>query len=60
MRVKLMKNTQARGADWLNRDTVYEGKVVSTVPRVVRVYAPDPAEQRPYVDLPYKWLVPVM
>lgn len=58
-RFKLKKNTAARGADWLQRGTVYEGELVSTTPRLVRVFAPDPAEQRPHVDLPYDWVIPV-
>jgi hypothetical protein len=56
---KLKKNTRARAADWLNRETVYEGKLISMTSRVVRLFAPDPADQRQHVDLPYDWVIPV-
>lgn len=58
-RFKLKKNTQARGAEWLNRETVYEGRLMSMTARVVRLFAPDPEERRPHVDLPYDWVTPV-
>jgi hypothetical protein len=58
-RFMLTKNTEARGAGWLNRETVYEGKMISTASRVVRLFAPDPAHQRQHVDLPFDWVIPV-
>jgi hypothetical protein len=58
-RFKLKKNTQARGAEWLNRETVYEGKLMSETERVVRLFAPDGEERRQHVDLPYEWVIPV-
>jgi hypothetical protein len=44
---------------WLNRKTVYEGKLVSMTNRVVRLFAPDPTDQQPHVDLSYDWVIPV-
>jgi hypothetical protein len=58
-RFMLTKNTEARGAEWLNRETVYEGKMIATASRVVRLFAPDLANQRQHVDLPYDWVIPV-
>jgi hypothetical protein len=58
-RFMLKKNTQAPRAEWLNRQTVHEGKLISMTSRVVRLFAPDPANQRQHVDLPYDWVIPV-
>lgn len=44
---------------WLNRHTVYEGKLLSLVGRMVRLYAPNPLEQQQHVDLPYDWVISV-
>jgi hypothetical protein len=44
---------------WLNRHTVYEGKLLSMVGRTVRLYAPNPMEQQQHVDLPYDWVISV-
>jgi len=56
MRYKLKKNTAAPGAEWLNRDGVYEGKLMSMTSRLVRLFAPDRAERRQHVDLPIEWV----
>jgi hypothetical protein len=58
-RFMLKKNARAQAAGWLNRQTVYEGKLISMTSRVVRLFAPDPADQRQHVDLPYDWVIPV-
>lgn len=56
---KLKKNRSASNAKWLKRDTIYEGKLLSMTGRTVRLFAPDPADGRPYIDISYDWLVPV-
>lgn len=56
---KLKANRSAIGVTWLNRHTVYEGKLLSLTGRVVRLFAPNPAERRRYVDLSYDWVLPV-
>ena len=58
-RFMLKKNAKLGGASWLDRKTVYEGKLMSMTARVVRLFAPDPEERRPHVDLPYDWVIPV-
>jgi hypothetical protein len=58
-RFRLKKNANLSGASWLDRKTVYEGKLMSMTARVVRLFAPDPEERRPHVDLPYDWVIPV-
>jgi hypothetical protein len=45
--------------DWLNRNTVYEGKLISMTSRVVRLFAPDPTDRHPHVDISYDWVTPV-
>jgi len=55
----LKKKAILARAKWLNRTTVYEGKLISMVSRVVRLYAPDPADTQPHVDLSYDWVTPV-
>lgn len=44
---------------WLNRKTVYEGKLISMTNRVVRLFAPDPTDSRKHVDVSYDWVTPV-
>ena len=59
-RFMLKKNSPAGLAEWLNRKTVYEGKLISMTSRVVRLFAPvAPAEGRNYEDLSYDWVTPV-
>jgi hypothetical protein len=58
-RFMLKKTTNLSRADWLNRKTVYEGKLISMTARVVRLYAPNPTEQQQHVDLSYDWVIPV-
>jgi hypothetical protein len=45
--------------EWLNRNTVYEGKLMSMTSRVVRLFAPDPLDRHPHVDISYDWVTPV-
>jgi hypothetical protein len=47
------------GVPWLNRTTVYEGQLISMASRVVRLFAPDPKDAHPHVDLSYDWVVPL-
>ena len=56
---KLKTNRSGYRVTWLNRHTLYEGKLISMTSRVVRLFAPNPADQRPYVDLSYDWVLPV-
>lgn len=56
---KLKANRSAKRVTWLNRHTVYEGKLLSLVGRTVRLYAPNPMEQQQHVDLPYDWVISV-
>ena len=58
-RFKLKKNARAPRTEWLNRQTVYEGKLISMTSRVVRLFGPDTADQRQHIDLPYDWVIPV-
>lgn len=58
-RFMLKKNANLSGASWLDRKTVYEGKLMSMTARVVRLFPPDPAAQRRHVDLSYDWVIPV-
>ena len=59
-RFRLKKNARLTGAKWLNRETVYEGKLISMTERVVRLFPPIPSEQRPpHLDVSYDWLIPV-
>jgi hypothetical protein len=59
MRRFMLKKNVGDRVPWLNRKTVYEGKLISMTARVVRLYAPDPADAHPHVDLSYDWLTPV-
>lgn len=56
---KLKANRGQGYVTWLNRHTVYEGKLISMAGRVVRLFAPNPTERHPYVDLSYDWVIPV-
>jgi hypothetical protein len=57
---KLKTNRKVDRVTWLNRHTVYEGKLLSLTGRRVRLFAPESAvDQRPYVDLSYDWVTPV-
>ena len=58
-RFMLKKNAKLGGASWLNRKTVYEGKLMSMTERVVRLFAPDADEKQRHVDLSYDWVTPV-
>lgn len=58
-RFKLKVNRNDGRVPWLNRHTIYEGKLLSMTGRVVRLYAPDPMEQRQHVDLSYDWVTSV-
>ncbi|MBI4420777.1 MAG: hypothetical protein HY560_08125 [Gemmatimonadetes bacterium] len=57
-RFRLKKSTGLR-VKWLDRNTVYEGKLISMTRRVVRLFAPNPADEQPHVDVSYDWLTPV-
>lgn len=59
MRFRLKKNTEAPGAAWLNRETVYDGKLMSATTRLVRLFSPNPGETRPHVDVPFDWVTQV-
>lgn len=56
---KLKTNRGARTVTWLNRHTVYEGKLISMTGRTVRLFSPNPGDRRPYVDLSYDWVTPL-
>jgi len=58
-RFMLKKNARLSQAEWLNRTTVYEGKLMSMTGRIVRLFAPDPSAKQRYVDLSYDWVIPV-
>jgi hypothetical protein len=59
-RFMLKKNAKLNKAEWLDRKTVYEGKLMSMTGRVVRLFAPDPTQQTPHhVDLSYDWVIPI-
>lgn len=58
-RFRLKKNAVLGRASWLDRKTVYEGKLISMTSRVVRLFAPSPMEQQQHVDLSYDWVIPV-
>lgn len=58
-RFKLKVNRYSGHATWLNRHTVYEGKLLSMTGRIVRLFAPNPAERQQHVDLSYDWVIPV-
>lgn len=56
---KLKSNRGVRTVPWLNRHTVYEGKLLSMTARTVRLFSPNPGDGRPYVDLSYDWVTPL-
>lgn len=56
---KLKSNRGATAAGWLNRHTVYEGRLISMTARTVRLFAPDPKDPRPHVDMSYDLVMPV-
>ena len=58
-RFMLKKGKSTGSVKWLNRTTVYEGKLISMTSRVVRLFAPNPMEQQQHVDLSYDWVIPV-
>jgi hypothetical protein len=58
-RFKLKVNRGSSHITWLNRHTVYEGKLLSMTGRLVRLYAPNHMEQQQHVDLSYDWVIPV-
>jgi hypothetical protein len=58
-RFMLNKNAKLGGASWLDRKTVYEGKLMSMTARVVRLFAPDATEKQQHVDLSYDWVIPL-
>jgi len=58
-RFMLKKNAKLNVAEWLDRKTVYEGKLMSMTGRVVRLFAPDPTAGKPHVDLSYDWVIPM-
>jgi len=58
-RFKLRDTRHTVRATWLNRHTVYEGKLLSMTGRVVRLFAPNPMERQQHVDLSYDWVIPV-
>lgn len=58
-RFKLKVNRHSGRVTWLNRHTIYQGKLLSMTGRVVRLYAPNPMEQRQHVDLSYDWVTSV-
>jgi len=59
MRRFKLKKSRNVGVTWLNTKAVYEGKLLSMTARVVRLYAPDPADTRPHIDISYDWVTPV-
>ncbi|HEX9582222.1 MAG TPA: hypothetical protein VF970_14055 [Gemmatimonadales bacterium] len=56
---KLKTNKSSTRVTWLNRHTIYEGKLLSMTGRVVRLYAPNPMERDQHIDLSYDWVIPV-
>lgn len=56
---KFKKNRCPRSVEWLHRDTVYEGKLLSMTARLVRLYPPEQAEGRRHFDVSYDWLIPI-
>jgi hypothetical protein len=59
MRRFMLKKSRSVRVTWLNTKTVYEGKLISMTARVVRLYAPDPSDAHPHIDLSYDWVTPV-
>jgi hypothetical protein len=59
-RFMLKKNANTGSTEWLDRKTVYEGKLISMTDRIVRLFPADPAAQKKqHVDLSYDWVIPV-
>ncbi len=58
-RFMLKKNAVLGRAKWLDRKTVYEGKLISMTSRIVRLFAPSPTEYQAHVDLSYDWVIPL-
>lgn len=58
-RFKLKKIARLSKAKWLDRETIYEGKLLSMTGRVVRLYAPNPIEAHQHVDISYDWVIPM-
>ncbi len=56
---RFKKNRCPRSVKWLDRDGIYEGKLMSMTKRVVRLYAPEGTPDDPHVDVSYDWLIPV-
>ena len=56
---KLKSNRGVLRVSWLNRHTVYEGKLISMTARTVRLFAPNAEDPRSHIDLPYDWVTPV-
>ena len=59
MRRFMLKKGRSAKVEWLDTKTVYEGKLMSMTARVVRLYAPNPEDARPHIDLSYDWVTPV-
>lgn len=59
MRRFMLKKSRNVRVTWLNTKTIYEGKLMSMTARVVRLYAPDPADPHQHVDVSYDWVTPV-
>jgi hypothetical protein len=58
-RFKLKDHRGKSRVTWLNRHTVYEGKLISMTSRIVRLYAPNVMEREQHVDVSYDWVTPV-
>jgi hypothetical protein len=58
-RFKLKRNPRSGHVTWLNRHTVYDGKLLSMTGRLVRLYAPNHMEQQQHVDVSYDLVIPV-
>ena len=58
-RFMLNKKAILRGAVWLDRTSIYEGKLISMTARTVRLFAPDATADRKHVDMSYDWVVPM-
>jgi hypothetical protein len=56
---KLKRTPRSGRVTWLNRHTVYDGKLLSMTGRVVRLYAPNHMEQQQHVDVSYDSVIPV-
>lgn len=58
-RFKLKRTPRSGHVTWLNRNTVYDGKLLSMTGRLVRLYAPNHMEQQQHVDVSYDSVIPV-